>query len=222
MLVTNVLTTRDEVMVAALKLHQSGKTQFTEWDLTVECWKLNQQHWGLPGYRELYPDHKRVMNELMDKGRNRVMTRGLMERIKSNVYRLTEAGMVYARSLGRSTDQSERVDYSLYDALKGYLGQSAFRQYAGDHSRPTIWLYVAGFYGLTTSMNAQQASAKVSQFETLLSIGKKMIEEKGVTSIRRTTSGHNISAEDLELLTGFHEEMKARFSSQFATLMGRV
>lgn len=219
---TSPLSTKDEVVLAALRLRDAGKADFTEWELTVACWKLNPQHWGLPGFRELYPDHKRVMNELMDKGKNRAMTRGLIERVKTNVYRLTEAGIVYARSLEGGTDGTERADYNLYDSLKTYLEQSAFRQYVSDHSRPKIWLYVAGFYGLSASMDAQQASSRVSQFETLLAAGKAMIEKKGPTSIRRVSSGPFISKEDLELLSDFHEEMKSRFSAQFATLMGRI
>lgn len=218
----NALTTKDEVILAALKLREAGKEEFTEWELTVECWKLNPQHWGLPGFRELYPDHKRVMNELMDKGKNRAMTKGLIERVKTNVYRLTDAGVVYARALRGKIDATEKADYGLYDSLKSYLGHSAFRQFARDHSRPKIWLYVAGFYGLTASMNAQQSRSRVSQFETLLAAGKSMIDEKGPTSIRRASSGPFISREDLELLSQFHEEMKSRFSSQFATLMGRA
>ena len=93
------LTAAEEVLLAAVNLTKNTKKEFTEWELTVWAWKLNQNRWGLRGFEDKYPDHKRVMNEVMAAGTQKIVCRGWLERVKPNYYRLTDAGLAKAASL---------------------------------------------------------------------------------------------------------------------------
>ncbi|MHC1679927.1 MAG: hypothetical protein AB9860_01580 [Methanomassiliicoccales archaeon] len=216
------LSPRDEVLLASLKLTEDGKSKFTEWDLTVECWKLNKKRWGLPGYWDDYPNHKRVMNELMAQTDRSVLTQGLLVRTSTNMYALTTVGRIRAESLTITTESEERAEYRLYDALKKYLNQTAYIQFKQDRNKPTIWLYVASFYDLSSSTNRQNAHARLSEFEKTLAEAEKVIGAKGENSLRRRDRGHSITEIELSELRQFHETMRNRFPSQFKALLEEV
>jgi hypothetical protein len=59
------LTAAQEILLAANDLSGNGKNEFTEWELTIAAWKRNRNRFGLRGFEERYPDHKRVMMEIM-------------------------------------------------------------------------------------------------------------------------------------------------------------
>jgi len=212
------LTPKEEVLLAALHLTQSGKQQFTEWDLTVECWKINKQRWGLPGYRDEYPDHKRVMNVIMSR-EGSVLTQGLVARSSTNTYTLTTLGLLKAESLTASSNGKERANYGLYDALRKYLTQNAYIQFLGDREKPTSWLYVASFYGLSSTMSPQKAKAHIAEFEKIVEEAERTIDSIGEESIRRREKGQFVSKKELENLKEFHRIVQIRFESQFRALL---
>jgi hypothetical protein len=85
-----------EVLLIAASLLRS---EFTEWDLTVQCWRLDPERFGMRGYTLLYPDHKRVYAEIMgDKYSNPVKV-GWMTRTCANHYTLTLAGRAHAERM---------------------------------------------------------------------------------------------------------------------------
>lgn len=215
------LSPRDEILQAAVVLLEEGKEQFTEWDLTFRAWKINPERWGLPGYKNDYPDHKRVMTELMRRGERSLIGSGLMRRVRRNVYSLTEAGLATAGHLAGSPDMRKRAEYSLFDALKGYMDKKAYRQYLSDRQKPSIWLHVASFYRLSPSMEPDGAVSRLSQFERLLEQARETIRDSGEDSIRRKmTGGLSVTLKDIESLERFHEAMRSRFERQFTTLIG--
>jgi len=214
-----IISARDEVLLAALQLKEEGKDEFTEWDLTVKTWLINKQRWGLPGYRELYPDHKRVMNEIMAKGDKRVLTLGLFERVRSNMYKLTAAGLIKASNINGSVDNRRKAGYELTDKLNKYKSSNGYRQYLNNKEKPTMWLHVATFYGLTGSMKPHMASAKIREFETIIKLAEDTIQNIGDESIRRKSNRVDISIEDIKMLKEFHEAMLIRFRSQFNALL---
>ena len=83
------LTAAQVILMAADDLMTGGSREFTEWELTVASWNRDKARFGLRGYDQTYPDHKRVMMEIMGKKPQNPVTLGLMEKIRPNVYRLT-------------------------------------------------------------------------------------------------------------------------------------
>jgi hypothetical protein len=218
-LMNKTITSRDEVILAALSLKNRGLVEFTEWDLTVETWNLNKQRWGLPGYRDVYPDHKRVMNEVMAKGDKRLLTLGLIERIKTNCYKLTDAGIIYAENIVGDKDSRERASYNLYDKLEKYLNHNAFLQFQQNHDKPSLWLHASSFYGLSATMSVQQATARINEFENIINQAEETLKNMGEESIRRTTTGNHVTNKELEEIKEFHKMMRNRFKSQFDALL---
>lgn len=81
-----------KIMVQAAEVLQSrGKHEFTEWELTVQMWKLYPKIVGLPGYEAKYPDHKRVYCELIKSERQAGEYNKFLRRTRPNHYKLCPA-----------------------------------------------------------------------------------------------------------------------------------
>src|SRR5919204_387302 len=93
------LTAAQVILMAADDLMTGGSREFTEWELTVASWNRDKARFGLRGYDQTYPDHKRVMMEIMGKKPQNPVTLGLMEKVRPNVYRLTALGQAEAARL---------------------------------------------------------------------------------------------------------------------------
>src|SRR3989344_256109 len=114
------LTAAEEVLAAAANLTKNTQKEFTEWELTVETWRLNKNRWGLRGYQEKYPDHKRVMNEVMAKGTQKVTGRGWIERVRPNYYRLTSQGLARSASLSKVEIKPEVRNLYEYESVSPF------------------------------------------------------------------------------------------------------
>jgi hypothetical protein len=88
------------VLLAAYDLTIAGKEVFSEWDLTVATWKRDRNKFGCRGYEDIYPDHKRVMMEIMSQAKSENPVRqGWLEKVRSNYYRLTSLGYSKAEKM---------------------------------------------------------------------------------------------------------------------------
>ena len=87
------------ILLAADDVMAQGVSEFSEWDLTVAAWNRDRNRFGLRGYAQTHPDHKRVMMEIMGKKPQNPVTLGLMEKVRPNTYRLTALGQAEAARL---------------------------------------------------------------------------------------------------------------------------
>src|SRR5262245_88680 len=58
-------TAAQVILLAAEDLMAQGASEFSEWDLTIASWNRDKKRFGLRGYDQTHPDHKRVMMEIM-------------------------------------------------------------------------------------------------------------------------------------------------------------
>src|SRR3954453_22951728 len=93
------LTAAQVILLAAEDLMSAGAREFTEWDLTVAAWARDRTRFGLRGYDQKHPDHKRVMMEIMGQKPQNPLALGFMEKIRPNVYRLTPLGRAVSTRL---------------------------------------------------------------------------------------------------------------------------
>lgn len=101
----------DVLLVAALDIHESKTehdSEFTEFELTVATWKRDPKQFGLRGYEHLFPNHKRVYNELISTKTTSPLYRDYMVKVRPNVYKLTQVGVVIAKALKQKLEESSR------------------------------------------------------------------------------------------------------------------
>ena len=90
------LTAGQVILLAADDLMASGMAEFSEWDLTMAAWSRDRFRFGLRGYGQSHPDHKRVMMEIMGQKPHSPILLKLMEKLRPNTYRLTALGRTTA------------------------------------------------------------------------------------------------------------------------------
>jgi len=93
------LTAAQIILLAGEDLTNGGVSEFSEWELTVAAWKRDRERFGLRGFKDEYPDHKRVMMEIMGQKPHNPLQLKLMEKVRPNYYKLTEFGRQEATRL---------------------------------------------------------------------------------------------------------------------------
>lgn len=214
------LTAAQEILIAAAETSARDADEFSEWDLTVSAWRKNKNRFGCRGYEDEYPDHKRVMMEIMTKNKkDSPIRRGWMEKSKPNHYRITALGKSEAERLLRvkgGVKESERSAQPIYDAVAPYIEHRVFRQHCKDPEEPKTWLGAAAFLGLSRNDGAH-LNDRFQFMENSLEAANNWLDETRQGQIRRgvTGGGITIRKEDLHQLTQFIEILKVRFELQF-------
>lgn len=214
----NALTAREEVLLAASKLQDSGSLEFSEWDLTVASWKVNKAKWGLRGYEDRHPDHKRVMMELMGKGG--LVHRGWLAKSRANHYVLTDAGRRAAADIDAPLD-TRRRSWHTYEELQPFVFSRVFEDYLRDASQPKTWLGAEAFLRLHGAGGAS-VDQRMRQIRQAIDGAFGVMEERGEETLSRGDQpGGQITRERLRSLEGFLETLESRFERQIAALVGR-
>src|SRR3954451_13786167 len=78
------VTAVQTILLAAEDLTKAGHSEFSEFDLTVAAWERDPNKFGLRGYGQRHPDHKRLMMEIMGQKPNSPVYRKLLEKIRPN------------------------------------------------------------------------------------------------------------------------------------------
>jgi hypothetical protein len=142
------LTAAQVIILAAEDITSAGATEFTEWDLTVAAWGRDRTRFGLRGYDQKHPDHKRVMMEIMGQKPQNPLALGFMEKIRPNTYRLTPLGRAVAnrlRNTGPTPASDEQLE--LYRFAAELTTHPALVAWRRDPDQPQWWADAAAFLG---------------------------------------------------------------------------
>jgi len=217
------LTAAQEILFGAFDLDRGGAKEFSEWDLTVATWKRNPNRFGCRGYEDRYPDHKRVMMEIMGTTKkDNPLRRGWFERTRANHYRLTDLGRSEADHLSgikATGEKSHRSPQPIYDAVAPLYRHPVFRKYCKDPEEPRMWLGAASFFGLTSN-EAQHVEDRRTATHAAIDNALAWLDETKTGSFRRGVSGGEeaISKESLRKLKEFLEVIEQRFDKQIEAI----
>lgn len=145
------LTAAQVILLAADDLMAAGAAEFSEWDLTVASWSRDRFRFGLRGYAQTYPDHKRVMMEIMGAKASNPISQKFMEKVRPNYYRLTPLGRTVAARLrgeGPKTTGKAVTVKELYETASTYVARPEFRRWQDNPEEPREWNAAASFLGL--------------------------------------------------------------------------
>lgn len=216
-------TAAHEILLAANDLALEGKGEFSEWDLTVASWKRDQNRFGCRGYEDKYPDHKRVMMEIMGQTKkDNPLRRGWLIKSRPNHYEITSLGRNEAAKIAlvsRGQSATERSPQDLYDAVAPYFNSLTFRKFMKDESEPKMWLGAASFLGLSKN-DALHLNDRLAAADSVISQSLAWFEETGQSSLRRGATGGSVSITkaDAEKLSALLDNIKARFKVQIEAI----
>ncbi len=219
------LTAVQEILLAALDLTQGGKREFSEWDLTVAVWRRDANKFGCRGYEHEYPDHKRVMMEIMSREKlDNPLRKGWMEKTRANHYVLTALGADEAGRLSQTkgdTRSTIRSPADVYDAVIRFADHRVFKDYCKDSQEPRTWLGVEAFFGISKN-EPTHVRDRIRAAESAVQQALHWLDESGRGELRRGSvgSGLTLRRQDLEKLRTFIQLLQDRFALQFRAILG--
>ena len=220
------LTAAQEILLAAADLDAERNTTFTEWDLTVTTWRRNPNRFGCRGYEPDYPDHKRVMMEIMGTTKKEnPIRRGWLVKVRQNTYALTDLGRSEAERLSHSRQPgtpAPRSPQPIYDSVAPYYKSAVFRRHSKDKEEPRMWVGAASFLQLTSN-DPQHLRDRLAATRNAIDNAIEWMDENSTEVIRRgvTGSGQAISRENLIQLRNFYATITNRFADQIDAIIGR-
>lgn len=225
---TTQITAAQEVLLAAEDLATANRTPFTEWDLTVAAWKRNRNRFGCRGYEDVYPDHKRVMMEIMGKTkRDNPIRRQFLRKLRKNYYEMTSLGRAEAARLesgaagGGSHSGDVRSPGPVFDAVEPYANDRAFRAWRQNPEEPRTWLGAATFLHLAKN-DPNELNDRIRAAETAVRQALQWCDQNSKDLLPRGTHGGGaITREDLEGLQAFIKLIEARFARQIDAIRAK-
>lgn len=218
------VTAAQEILLAAADLDDKSQS-FSEWDLTVAVWKRNPNKFGCRGYEAKYPDHKRVMKEIMSSSPGNPLRKGWIERTSPNKYRLTSVGRSEVqRQLRRGGDVQESIasPQMIFDELLHLYRNPVFQKHLKDPEEPRLWLGAASFLQLANG-EPQHLNDRLIRTRAAISDALEWLETHHRDRITRGVSG---GSEAIELgsvvrLKDFLDLIELRFAAQIEAVRGR-
>jgi len=171
------LTVCDKIILAAYKLHNSGKQSFSLEDLVVSAWENFPDTFGLKGHsgpngKLCYPDSNRVSAEIM--GSKPARKLGLIRKVGTKIYKLTEAG--HARSLLLVQQRSSEKDVlkagfsrEVENYLKKLLSSRALEKFKNNRRDDITFYDACAFWGISPRSSAIELEGSFSNLEGIIS-----------------------------------------------------
>lgn len=208
-------TAAQVILLAADDLSAAGSREFTEWELTVAAWRRDPARFGLRGFEQKYPDHKRVMSEIMgSKPSNPVQLRHL-EKVRPSTYRLTALGRSEAARLRSGGSLKTTRERDPHATLAAYVGGRAFVRWRNDPEQPRHWADVAEFLTAAPGAPEDDVPAQLDYVRRAIRSGLDYCRSKDVVRLDpRGPGGAPIYVRDLAELSDFLLALQYRFPDE--------
>src|SRR5437763_10697063 len=209
------LTAAEIILLAADDLTAAGTPEFSEWDLTVASWARDRHRFGLRGYGQKFPDHKRVMMEIMGRKPQNPVMRGLLTKVRPNTYRLSPLGRAEAVRLKNVGNAPATPQADLYPAVATVAHHPAFLQWQNDPDQPRKWAGAAAFLSAGGDPEADAAGC-LGAVRRLVRDAMHWCSSHQVEFLtpRGRSPGEPIHVRDLSALNDFLQALEYRFPAQ--------
>jgi hypothetical protein len=217
------MTAAQSILLAAAELARAGKQTFTEWDLSVQAWQQDNNRFGCRGYEEAYPDHKRVMMEIMGQTKkDNPLRRGWFEKTGRNLYRITSLGLAEAERVSQLVGKGLAKAKSptlVYESVEPFVFSRTFLDFSRDTEEPRTWLGASAFLSLSANTpNALDDSLRRVRAAATGAIN--WLDQEKLEVLRRgpVGGGKTIRRGDLERLLNFVLVLERRFALQMNSI----
>jgi hypothetical protein len=220
------LTVPDKLLLAAYELEGGGTRPFSAEDLVVSAWRKFPDTFGLAGYRGddgkiSYPDSNRVFAEIM--GSKPIRKRGLLAKVGSKMYQLTEAGRDYARLLLARSDgaltEKAALARETEQEIKRLFASRAVEKIKNNRAEELTFYDACDFWRISPRSSAIELEGRLANFERVVDSARKVVASKPA---RFEHTGPTFGAADLDVLLNVHTELKQRFEEEFRIIRKRT
>lgn len=217
----------DRIVVAAKQLEDSGKRTFSAEDLVVAAWQNFPDVFGLSGYLDgsgtpMYPNSNRVYAEIM--GSKPVRKMGLLRKVGSKMYRLTEAGRQRANGAAEQPLQgtTEKLAFAReqIDQIRRLFESRAAEKIRAEKLDDVSFFDACGFWGLSAHSRANALWSKFADIEALLDAAEQSLGDKKEITTRHGSI--TLRGEDIARLRHAHTILQERFQEDLEIIKKRT
>jgi hypothetical protein len=206
-------TAAQVILLAAEELMAQGASEFSEWDLTIASWNRDKKRFGLRGYDQLHPDHKRVMMEIMGRKPQNPIIVGYMEKVRPNYYRLTSLGRAQAARMRLSDERTGKTKPTAldnYDHVSRLIGHRAYISWREDPDEPRRWADVLAFLD---AKSTEEAAERFSEIKQMAQATNAYLHKEGLVFLTKSPdrSFPPIHINELSYLRDFLTALTYRF-----------
>lgn len=220
------LSVLDKLLLAAYDLEQSGKRPFSAEDLVISAWRKFPDAFGMAGYHDetgqlAYPDSNRVFAEVM--GSKPIRKRGLLVKVGTKMYQLTEAGreqvgLLQARS-GQSSTHKAGLARDLEFEIKRLFRSKALDKFRNRRESDLTFYDACGFWGVSPRSSAIELQGRLANLEEIIHRAKEIVQDVQATFEH---GGPSFGVNDLRTLLELHQFLLRRFSAEIAVIKQRT
>jgi len=215
----------EKLLIAALKLEEKWKSSFSAEDLVVSAWENFPDTFGIRGFydeegRLRFPDSNRVFAEIM--GSKPIRRRGLLSKIGTKRYQLTESGRELAKLLINRSDKTEiekaGLPREIEIQLKALLDSRAVKKAKENREEEISFFDACNFWNISPRSSSIEMESKLGNLKSILNSAYKKIGHKTVTFKH---SGDTFTSEDLNFLRDLSSKLEEIFKEQLETIRKR-
>jgi hypothetical protein len=222
----NNLSITEKLLIAAYHLEESGRRPFSAEDLVVSAWQKFPDAFGIAGYpndvgEPAYPDSNRVFAEIM--GSKPIRKRGLLKKVGTKMYQLTEAGRESARLLAkqpiRTSVQKAGLPREIEEELKRLFASKPVEKFLNNRLEDITFYDACSFWGISPRSSSIELNGRIANFETIIELARKVANRK-MASFEHGSRA--FGTHDLDVLTKVHQELLQRFSEEISVIRKRT
>lgn len=215
-----------KLLLSAYDLEEAGRCPFSAEDLVVAAWRKFPDAFGLAGYRNnegrlSYPDSNRVFAEIM--GSKSIRKRGLLKKVGTKMYQLTEAGREQARLLLRHFSEApiekaalaREVEYE----LKRLFGSKAVEKFRNKRLADLTFHDACAFWSISPRSSAIELEGRIASLKKVIESARTVVQDKAATFEH---GSHAFGAHDLDNLLEVHQELFQRFQTEIKVIQKRT
>ncbi len=226
----NELNVCEKLLLAAWKIELAGRCPFTAEDLVISAWKEFPETFGLRGHNDgmgkpLYPDSNRVFAEIM--GTKPIRKQGLLVKVGTKIYELTELGREVAKGFMSSKDdlvsskeKSGKASLSreVQQELERLIASKALQKVDKGELEAVTFHDACIFWGITPRSTAIELKGRLANIDGLVDKAKSIFQH-GPAGFRH--GGKKLSADILDLISRVQKELQIKFGREIETIQKR-
>ncbi len=220
------LTVPEKLLLAASELEEKGFRPFSAEQLVVSAWQKFPDTFGLAGYRGVngelsYPDSNRVFAEIM--GSKPIRKRGMLEKVGSKMYQVTEAGHQHAQSLlfqsERLSIQKASLPREVARELKRLFGSKAVEKIKSNRNDDLTFYDACAFWRISPRSSAIELEGRLANLERVIESALKIVRRKSASFEH---GGHAFGRSDLDVLLDVHRKLQEKFHEELRIIRKRT
>ncbi len=192
----------------------------------VTAWQKFPDAFGLAGYRGgegrlSFPDSNRIFAEIM--GSKPIRKRGLLEKVGSKMYQLTEAGRDHARLLSNRAKGSKVEKAALAreteQELKRLFASKAVEKFKNNRAGDITFYDACAFWRVSPRSSAIELEGRFANLESVVGAARKVVKERTSTFEH---GGPAFGRADLDVLLDLHRGLQESFQEEIRIIRKRT